>query len=79
MSKNRQRNKQRGAKSIAIRTKHKIGGRKSVHGTRQTATKELISIISRPRDKNKIMNELIHRGVVLSPSKGRQSLALLTP
>jgi len=56
MPKNRRRNVEKGAKSIAIRTKHKIGGRKSGRGTNQMSTKEfgMAERTCRKRDRNKL-------------------------
>jgi hypothetical protein len=58
MSKNRRRNNQKGAKSIAIRTKFKIGGRKSGRGAHQMTNAELNHALAhgRPKDRNSIMH-----------------------
>jgi len=63
MPKNRKRSNQKGAKSVAIRTKHKIGGRKSSKGAKQLATKELLNMIprARKRDQARIEKELDNR------------------
>ena len=60
MPKNRKRAIQKGAKSIAIRTKHKIGGRKSNKGLKQTSTRELLDMLDRcrKRDYPRIVTEL---------------------
>jgi hypothetical protein len=56
MPKNRRRNTEKGAKSIAVRTKHKIGGRKSGMGTNLMSTDELDAKLftCRKRDRNKL-------------------------
>ena len=56
MPKNRRRNVEKGAKSIAIRTKHKIGGRKSGTGTGTMTDAELETKLEtcRKRDGNKL-------------------------
>lgn len=56
MPKNRKRNTQKGAKSISIRTKNKIGGRKSGVGTNTMTNAELESKLEtcRKRDRNKL-------------------------
>ena len=61
MPKNRKRSKQPGAKSIAIRTKHKIGGRKSGRGVKQMNNADLRDSLKtcRPRDRQKIIREMI--------------------
>ena len=67
MSKNRQRVVQVGAKSIAIKTKHKIGGRKSGLGTNTMSLNELISLLEsvQKRDRNKLRRAIESRGVIL--------------
>lgn len=57
MPKNRRRNNQKGAKSISIRTKFKIGGRKSAKGAKQMSDSELESELERcrKRDRNKLI------------------------
>jgi hypothetical protein len=54
--KNRRRNNRVGGKSIAVRTKHKIGGRKSGRGTNAMSTKEFGAVekTCRKRDRNKL-------------------------
>lgn len=56
MPKNRKRVIQQGAKSLAIRTKHKIGGRKSGKGAKQMSENELAQALKtcRKRDRNKL-------------------------
>jgi len=56
MPKNRRRNTEKGAKSIGIRTKHKIGGRKSDIGTSTMSTDALEDklLTCRKRDRNKL-------------------------
>ena len=63
MPKNRKRTIQPGAKSIAIRTKHKIGGRKSGTGVKQMPTAMLQGKLAnaRKRDIPTLMNELQRR------------------
>ena len=53
MPKNRKRVIQKGAKSEAIRTKHKIGGRKSSKGVKQMSLTDMEAIAAtcRPRDR----------------------------
>ena len=55
MPKSRKRQIQPGAKSIAIRTKNKIGGRKSSRGTNTMSDEDLIKTLGncRKRDHNK--------------------------
>ena len=57
MPKNRKRVIQSGAKSVSIRTKHKIGGRKSGKGTGTMTNRELHDayLRGRPRDRNKLL------------------------
>jgi len=66
MPKNRRRNTEKGAKSISIRTKHKIGGRKSGKGTNQMGESELAQKLMtvRKRDRNKLRRALESRGLV---------------
>lgn len=56
MPKNRERLAQKGAKSKAIRTKFKIGGRKSNKGAKQMADEDLVIALGkcRKRDQNKL-------------------------
>lgn len=65
MPKNRKRATEKGAKSIAILTKHKIGGRKSNQGTNKLSNNELTVLIGkiRKRDKNKLFRALEFRGL----------------
>lgn len=60
MPKNRKRVIQSGAKSIAVRTKFKIGGRKSNKGVKQMSNTELRTSLKtcRPRDRHKIVREM---------------------
>jgi len=65
MPKNRKR-VVKGAKSVAIRTKHKIHGRKSGQGVKQMTVLGLQAVqLNRPRDRNKIDRELTLRGALL--------------
>ena len=68
MSKNRKRVLQVGAKSEAIRTKFKIGGRKSNKGMEQTSASELKGILGsvRKRDLNKLVQVLRNRGIKIA-------------
>ena len=68
MPKNRKRVIQTGAKSIAIRTKHKIGGRKSGQGTNSMSKTELESKLAtvRKRDRNKLRRAIEGRGIVVT-------------
>lgn len=64
MPKTRARNPQKGAKSLAKRIKFKIGGRKSEKGVKQMSFTELTKLVSRPirpRDTQKIINEMVRR------------------
>lgn len=63
MPKNRKRNSAKGAKSLSIRTKNKIGGRKSGKAVHQLPTSEVNNLLSRcrPRDKNKVSRENLRR------------------
>jgi hypothetical protein len=66
MPKNRRRNNQKGAKSISIRTKFKLGGRKSGIGAKQLSDDELQRKLNtvRKKDRNKLRRILEHRGLV---------------
>jgi hypothetical protein len=66
MPKNRKRVAQSGAKSIAIQTKHKVGGRKSGKGAKQMSTNELNATLARvrKRDRNKLRRSLEDRGII---------------
>ena len=57
----------RGFKSLAIRVKHKIGGRKSKIGAGLMSNSELEKMLSsvRKRDRNKLRRQLIKRGLIL--------------
>ena len=63
MPKNRKRVMQKGAKSESVRTKHKIGGRKSARGVKQLsfADMEAIAANCRPRDRFKLCRETRER------------------
>ena len=66
MPKNRRRNTERGAKSIAIRTKNKIGGRKSGRSAGQMSTDAILFMKNvRKRDRNKLRRALAGRGINL--------------
>jgi len=67
MSKNRKR-VVKGAKSVAIRTKHKIGGRKSGQGVKQMSTSVLIVGKERLREGIKVRRELRLRGIAVLQS-----------
>ena len=56
MPKNRKRNNKPGGKSVAIRTKNKIGGRKSGTAAEQLSNNELEQKLKtvRKRDRNKL-------------------------
>lgn len=66
MPKNRKRNPQKGAKSISIRTKFKIGGRKSSQSVKQMSDSDLVAKTrtARPRDLAMINQELFKRGII---------------
>ena len=66
MPKNRKRASEKGAKSIAIRTKFKLGTRKSGLGCKQMSTDELRQALAKvaKRDRNMLMRILANRGVV---------------
>ena len=63
MPQNRKRVITPGAKSVAIRTKHKIGGRKQGTGTGTMSDSELNLALSkcRKRDRNKLLRAVEHR------------------
>jgi hypothetical protein len=67
MPKNRKRTIRKGAKSISVRTKHKIGGRKSSMGTNTMSNAELEQKLTtcRKRDKNKLRRAWEERTVTL--------------
>lgn len=67
MPKTRQRVITVGAKSIAMRIKNKIGGRKSFTGTNIMSTKELTKTLENcnKRDRNKLRRALAGRDIVL--------------
>ena len=66
MPKNRRRNTEKGAKSISIRTKNKIGGRKSGKSAGQMSTDAILFMQNvRKRDRNKLRRALAGRGVNL--------------
>lgn len=66
MPKNRRRSKEPGAKSVSIRTKFKLGGRKSSErGAKQLSFNDLISLKNvRARDKNKLFQVIKDRRLV---------------
>ena len=66
MPKNRKRVMQKGAKSESIRTKHKIGGRKSNKGVKQMSSFDMAKIFEtcRPRDRFKILRENRNRVII---------------
>ena len=59
MPKNRQRVAQPGAKSIGIRTKFKIGGRKASRGAKQIGLKELTEMLKTCAKRDHNMLRLI--------------------
>lgn len=65
MPKNRKRVPQPGGKSLSIRTKAKIGGRKSSTGAFQLSTVEIEGMMLkvRKRDRNKLLQQLKARGI----------------
>jgi len=67
MPKNRKRAVEKGAKSIAIRTKHKIGGRKSSKGTNTMSILDLKMALAkcRKRDRNKLTRAFEARELIL--------------
>lgn len=66
MPKTRKRRLQAGAKSVAVRIKKKVGGRKSTKGLNQMNRSDILDVIQkgRPRDRAKAMREF-HRRAVL--------------
>lgn len=60
MPKNRKRVLQKGAKSESVRTKFKVGGRKSGRGVNQMSRVAIIAALrtARSRDHNKLFNGL---------------------
>ena len=72
MPKNRKRTPVPGAKSLSIRTKHKIGSRKSGRGCNQMSTKELHEILPTvaKRDRNMLRRMLEARDLLpVTPSE----------
>lgn len=65
MPKSRKRAIAKGAKSTAIRTKFKIGTRKSSQGAKQTSTKEITEMLGRvrKRDRNMLRDILATREI----------------
>jgi hypothetical protein len=72
MPKNRKRNSQKGAKSISIRTKFKIGGRKSGISAIQMSDEELAAKLKtvRKRDRNKLRRVWEARRSAMSEETG---------
>jgi hypothetical protein len=66
MPQNRKRVVMPGAKSIGIRTKFKIGGRKSSRGAKQMSESDLNEALGkvRKRDRNKLRDALASRGMI---------------
>ena len=66
MPKNRKRVIQPGAKSESVRTKHKIGGRKSSRGVKQMSFADLEKLAKtcRPRDRFKLIREASDRVIL---------------
>jgi len=66
MPKNRLRLKQSGAKSVAIRTKFKIGRRRSGLGAKQLSTQELREMLTKvsKRDRNMLRRILEARDMI---------------
>ena len=69
MPKNRKRLNQSGAKSVAIRTKHKIGGRKSNRGANQLSLSQIEDMLKtcRPRDRFKLIRKRDKNIIHVSP------------
>jgi len=63
MPKNRKRVLQKGGKSVSIRTKHKIGGRKASKGTNEMSNTELTGLLNKvnKRDRNKLRRAILAR------------------
>ncbi len=63
MPQNRKRSIVKGAKSMGIRTKNKIGGRKSGMGAKQISSSEIEKMLGtvRKRDRNKLRRVLENR------------------
>jgi len=68
MPKNRKRNNRKGAKSISIRTKFKIGGRKSNKGAEAFSNAELQTALERcrKRDRNKLRSIWMARKMLIA-------------
>lgn len=68
MPKSRKRVIQSGAKSLPVRIKHKVGGRKSMQGTGTMSTVELDNALTkcRKRDRNKLVRAIEGRGITLA-------------
>ena len=66
MPKNRLRVKQPGAKSVGIRTKNKIGNRKSGRGCNQISTGELREMLTKvsKRDRNMLRRIIETRNIL---------------
>jgi hypothetical protein len=66
MPKNRKRSPHKGAKSIAIRTKFKIGGRKSGIAANELSNDEVKAKLEsvRKKDRNKLLQIMINRGLI---------------
>ena len=81
MPKNRQRVVQPGAKSTAIRTKFKIGNRKSGDGAKQMGDDELEKAVKncRKRDRNKLRRAWDARGIQSKHLPAYFSLLPVTP
>ena len=67
MPKNRKQAKAKGAKSLSVVTKNKLGGRKSALGTNKISNDELVKMFSKvkKKDKNKLIHALENRGILL--------------
>ena len=72
MPKNRKRVMQPGAKSESVRTKHKIGGRKSSKGVKQMSVADMNALFNtcRPRDRFKLIREARDRIVLRVAAPG---------
>jgi len=66
MPKNRKRVIQPGAKSVAVRTKNKIGGRKSSRGVGTMSNPDLQAALAkcRKRDRNKLVRAFEARELI---------------
>ncbi len=68
MPKSRKRALAKGAKSTAVRVKHKVGGRKSLRGAGSMSSTDIEKALAncRKRDRNKLRRAMVARGLTLA-------------